>query len=156
MKAVHESRACHTRHSRSAAEITLGDSALSVWSRSDVLPRHRIALLEAETEVFIITRSLSSFEKMLRLTRPDLSDVELIGRLLRKAAPSNRVPLVERESPHILPKYRAIWHPPSLEEGRLVLFCNDFKKGKFEQVTIDSDYLVEVDVLGLGKKAALR
>lgn len=136
--------------------ISLGDSTLSIWCRSDVLPPRRVAIIEAGDALFVTTQSLSSFERMLRLVRPELSDVALISRLVSKAAPPNRLPLVDPHDPNILPKYQAVWRAPLVHGGALTLFCNDFRKGRFERIRIGPDYRVDVEVIGPSKKAGLR
>jgi hypothetical protein len=139
-------------------EIPTGrdDCSLSMWVETGAKPASFVTLLEVPEEVVCTTASFHSFERLLKVLKPNLLATDNLKCLFREAAPG-RMGLVEsRKDLGWIPKYEAVWHEPRYVGSRMEFFCNDFASGRFYRVTVSDSYDLEIEDIGPGKKLPRR
>lgn len=131
------------------------DCCISSWSGA-WMPRRHITFLEVRDKIFQTCRSFKSFERMLKVLRPNLLEVGALATLIRLAAPGNLSIVCQRTDWGYLPRYENVWHEPIFVGERLEFFCCDLGLGRFFRVTLSDSYDLEIEDIGPGKRFRLR
>ncbi len=132
-------------------EIPLQGGSLQIWAQALMRPARKVAIFEGEDGSMIVTsRSLSSFEKFLRASRPDLENERSFLLIFGKAMPGRRAPALEESD--VLEKHKEIWRPPRFDGDQLVFFCINYETGMFERVVVSSDHRISLTEVGRGAR----
>jgi hypothetical protein len=99
---------------------------------------------------------LPSFERLLKVLRPNVLAADMLKSLFREAAPGRMSVVDSKKSLGWMPKYEALWHEPRYVGNSMEFFCNDFASGRFFRVAISDSYVLELEDVGTGKKMSRR
>lgn len=135
--------------------IGLPRGAVEIWEGTRLKPPQRVAYYVNERgEVRCVSKSWRAFAAMLQEATPNLRDTETLVHLVNRAAPSRR--RVIRSRADMLPKYREHWEEPTGSSDQVILLCEDWARGRVERLRIHSNYHLEVEDLGPGRRIGLR
>lgn len=126
--------------------VSLGRGRLEIW-RSPRRRAHKSAVYYVGDDGthFRVNGSLGQFTRMLKSSRPDLSDVEFLVKLI-SLGPGRRIVLVD-DSYGFTPPVET-WAPVRREDGGWEVCCLVATKGRWERMVIGGDYSISVEDLG--------
>lgn len=146
----------HLRHEAHLYEtLSLPTGSVEIWRSARRKPS-KIApfYISADGDVFRTNSSWSAFERLLKASRPELRQTDLLKRLIR-LAPGRRVLAThDYEVPAV---YRsAEWRPRRADDGAWIAHCVETISGRWERLVVGSDYSVKVEDLGPAPKVYIR
>lgn len=147
-----------TKEVRLVREIPIGreDCSLSLWAEAGPMPARSVAIFELLDEAVCTSADFQSFERLLKVLKPNLQATGTLASLIRVAAPGRMSMVDSPKSLGWLPRYEPLWHEPCLVGNKMEFFCADFASGRFIRVGISSSFDLKVEDIGPGKKLAIR
>ena len=140
--------ASHLRHAvRHTRTIELPGGVIEVWrsrgrSPSGIAPY----FVGPEGEFFRTNASMKSFQKLLRLGRPDFSDTKLLSTVIGMG-PGRRI--LATDEMWVPKRYLATdWQPRVNADRSWSGYCVDHGAGRWEHMVIDEDYTLTVKRVG--------
>lgn len=125
------------------------------WVNENSLPSIKCCTLCSPDEnVYVPNASLEDFVRLLGELQPKLGDLELVCTFFEKASPQTRRAL--KQLPVWLKDLAEVWHPPQFDEHTFTAFFENSTDGKIEQVTLSSDYALNIKFIRKGPQLTLR
>ncbi len=119
---------------------------LSRWRQSNYISGVAVAVAETDSGTYVVTESVSTFERFVHECKVDLSDVPTALDLIRDVIPGTRRILFEDPDGLIRDLYGNDWDDPKYEDNNLIFFCDHAERGIIERWTVSTDRVVVDDV----------
>lgn len=122
----------------------VGDCFISSWEQSTVDPAFHVVVARSPQGMFVASRDKTSFERFIRESNLDTSNVSEAIHLIGSILPGTRRILFKDPIGEFREKYKCDWRVPEFKDGALTFFCNHGERGIVERWTIkDGQVLVD-------------
>jgi hypothetical protein len=129
---------------------SLGTCSVSVWRSVRRWPQRIAAIAETDSDTYVASRDLATFERLLKDAKPRLDCVEDFCNFFKCYGPSYYEILSDKESDFLMREIQSVWEPPSYSNGEVTIYCNDFTDGTCIKIVVDSDFSLRDEPIGKG------